>query len=268
MSSERSGALGLAVTSSSSGLLGSISSLSGISSRGTRGSSIDRGRGTRPRGLYHSSLGNYQRSAMFDEERGLTGRSERAWPERNGTTTADPEWIPSSTTNPSPRKEFSSLRSGTAGESWRRSRVEDDETGTNVNSEGWRTSGTSNSIYKWRMYLMADNLIFFSLNVLRVVLCVIAVRSTSWRGGENEGGTAFPNEMSGPSPVRLERSKSSNAGLGLNNRDPDSLPTATNLYRRFGPGSNNNSWDEDNLPEWYVSSLDFFYFVCRTYYVI
>lgn len=129
--------------------MGSISSsLSGMSGRGTRGSSIDRGRG-RARGLYHSTLGNYQRSALYDEEnRSLTGRTERAWPERNGTAATDTDWNSSSAINPSPRKEFSSLRSG---ESWRRSRIEDDEMGTNVNGEGWRTSGGSNSMYKWRM---------------------------------------------------------------------------------------------------------------------
>lgn len=133
--------------------MGSISSsLSGMSGRGTRGSSIDRGRG-RARGLYHSTLGNYQRSALYDEEnRTLTGRIERVWPERNGTAATDTDWNSSSAINPSPRKEFSSLRTNASGESWRRSRIEDDESGTNVNGEGWRTSGGSNSMYKWRMF--------------------------------------------------------------------------------------------------------------------
>lgn len=55
--------------------LGSGTSLSGISGRGTRGSSIDRGRG-RTRGLYHSALGGYQRSGFaYDEDpRGISGR--------------------------------------------------------------------------------------------------------------------------------------------------------------------------------------------------
>lgn len=154
LSSERGAGLGLSASSSSSGLMGSISSsLSGMSARGTRGSSIDRGRGRARGGLYHSTLGNYQRSALYDEEnRSLTGRSERAWPERNGTAATDTEWTSTSAINPSPRKEFSSLRSNASGESWRRSRIEDDELGTNVNGEGWRTSGANNSMYKWRMF--------------------------------------------------------------------------------------------------------------------
>lgn len=133
--------------------MGTISSsLSGMSGRGTRGTSIDRGRG-RARGLYHATLGNYQRSALYDEEnRSIIGRGERSWPERNGTAAGDTDWNSSSASVSSPRKEFSSLRSNASGESWRRSRIEDDEMGPNVNGEGWRTSGGGNSMYKWRTF--------------------------------------------------------------------------------------------------------------------
>lgn len=67
--------LGLGSGSLNMSGLGGGSSLSGISGRGARGSSIDRGRG-RARGLYHSSLGSYQRGGfMYDEEtRGIGGR--------------------------------------------------------------------------------------------------------------------------------------------------------------------------------------------------
>lgn len=167
----------MSVTSSSSGLMGSISSsLSGMSGRGTRGSSIDRGRG-RARGLYHSTLGNYQRSALYDEEnRSLAGRSERPWPERNGTPATDTDWNSSSAIISSPRKEFSLLRSNASVESWRRSRIEDDELGTNVNGEGWRTSGASNSMYKWRMFLIRMQIFFlhWPLNVTKKKLCIFS----------------------------------------------------------------------------------------------
>lgn len=147
--------LGLISSSSSGGALGSISSgLSGMSARGTRGSSIDRGRG-RARGLYHSTLGSYQRSAFLYEEeaRGAGARGERSWAERNGTAGSETDWNNTSvTTSPSPRKDFSSLRSNAGSESWRRSRIEDDSVGTNVNgsmADGWRTP-TNSSMYKWR----------------------------------------------------------------------------------------------------------------------
>lgn len=74
LGNERSGALGLTTSNAIIGTLGS-GSLSTISSRGARGSSIDRGRG-RSRGLYHSSLSGYPRSGfMYDEDsRGVVGR--------------------------------------------------------------------------------------------------------------------------------------------------------------------------------------------------
>lgn len=121
LSSERSG-LGISSNSSSGSALGGIGSSLG---RGMRGSSIDRGRGRASRGgLYHSALGSYQRSGfLYDEEsRGIGARGERSWTERNGT---EADWNSTANGSPSPRKDFSSLRSN-AGESWRRSRVEDD----------------------------------------------------------------------------------------------------------------------------------------------
>lgn len=101
-----------------------------MSGRGMRGSSIDRGRGRASRGgVYHpSSLGGYQRSGfMYDEDsRGIGSRGERSWTERNGTET---DWNSTANGSPSPRKDFSTIRSGGGGgggESWRRSRVEDE----------------------------------------------------------------------------------------------------------------------------------------------
>lgn len=75
MASERSG-LGLSSSSTSGSALGGISSTLGISGRGARGSSIDRGRGRARGGLYHSSLGSYQRSTFGydDETRGIGTR--------------------------------------------------------------------------------------------------------------------------------------------------------------------------------------------------
>lgn len=74
----------------------------------------------------------------------------------------------------------------------------------------------------------------------------IAVRSTSWRGGENEqGGGAFNADGTGGGPPRLERSKSTQGSLP--NREGDS---ALGPKRRLIGA--NASWDEDNLPEWYV----------------
>lgn len=50
-------------------ILATIINSLGISGRGIRGSSIDRGRGRARGGLYHSSLGNYQRSGFtYDED--------------------------------------------------------------------------------------------------------------------------------------------------------------------------------------------------------
>lgn len=101
-----------------------------MSGRGIRGSSIDRGRGRTARGgLYHASLGNYQRSGfLYDEDsRGIgsggSARGERAWSERNGN---EAEWNTTANGSPSPRKDFASLRSNSSGESWRRSRGEDE----------------------------------------------------------------------------------------------------------------------------------------------
>lgn len=45
-----------------------------MAARGIRGSSIDRGRGKPRGGLYHSSLGNYQRAGfLYDEETRVAG---------------------------------------------------------------------------------------------------------------------------------------------------------------------------------------------------
>lgn len=70
-----------------------------------------------------------------------------------------------------------------------------------------------------------------------------AVRSTSWRGGENESGGAFNAEGG---PPRLERSKSTQGSLPGRDHPSDSA-IHPGLSRRFGA---NMSWDEDNLPEW------------------
>lgn len=178
ISGERS-ALGL-TNSSSGSVLGGMSSTIGMPGRGIRGTSIDRGRGRVSRGgLYHPTIGGYQRSGfMYDEDsRGIGARGERSWTERNGNET---DWNSTANGTPSPRKDFTSLRSGSSGESWRRSRVEDDgmicrnnnslfshlfpikkncaislAAGTLLNgaaNEGWRTStaASSNSMYKWR----------------------------------------------------------------------------------------------------------------------
>lgn len=124
LSSERSG-LGVSSNSSSGSVLGGISSTLGMSGRGIRGSSIDRGRGRASRGgLYHTSLGSYQRSGFNydDDTRGIGARGERSWSERNGN---EADWNSTANGSPSPRKDFTSLRSSTSGESWRRSREEE-----------------------------------------------------------------------------------------------------------------------------------------------
>ncbi|XP_031629871.1 GIGYF family protein CG11148 isoform X2 [Contarinia nasturtii] len=219
LSGDRS-ALGL-TNSSSGSALGGMSSTLGMSGRGIRGTSIDRGRGRASRGgLYHPSLGSYQRSGfMYDEDsRGIGARGERSWSERNGSET---DWNATANGSPSPRKDFTSLRSGSSGESWRRSRVEDDGTILNgTANEGWRTSTSSST-----------------------------VRSTSWRGGENDPGSSaggFSSDSSGP--PRLERSKSTQGSLQSREHPPDSSNhPGSGINRRFGL---NASWDEDNLPEW------------------
>lgn len=70
-----------------------------------------------------------------------------------------------------------------------------------------------------------------------------AVRSTSWRGGENEQTGAYNADGSG-GPPRLERSKSTQGNLA-GREHPDSGPN-----RRLVGMNANASWDEDNLPEW------------------
>lgn len=67
------------------------------------------------------------------------------------------------------------------------------------------------------------------------------MRSTSWRGGENEPG---PNSDPANMPPRLERSKSSHGNM-LNR---DGQMDGPNPNRRYGGAS----WDDDNLPEWYA----------------
>lgn len=88
---------------------------------------VDRGRGRTARGgggLYHASLGGYQRASgfLYDEDSRSIGAS-RTWSERNGN---EAEWNTTANGSPSPRKDFSALRSSSSGESWRRSRGEDD----------------------------------------------------------------------------------------------------------------------------------------------
>lgn len=105
--------------------MGGISSTLG--GRGMMRGTIDRGRGRTSRGgggLYHASLGGYQRTSgfLYDEDSRSIGAS-RPWSERNGN---DTEWNSTANGSPSPRKDFSSLRSSSSGESWRRSRGEDE----------------------------------------------------------------------------------------------------------------------------------------------
>lgn len=129
------------------------SSFSGISVRGARGSSIDRGRGVRGgRGIFYPSLSGYQRPNFYDEDGRTTARGDRSWTDRNGSATNDSDWNgTSSTTSPSPRKDFL-MRSTSSGESWRRTRLDEEGGSSNINGEGWRGSGGSNSMYKWRKY--------------------------------------------------------------------------------------------------------------------
>lgn len=63
------------MSNSSASALGGITSNLGISGRGIRGSSIDRGRGRTRGGLYHSSLGNYQRSGFLYNDEDSRGAS-------------------------------------------------------------------------------------------------------------------------------------------------------------------------------------------------
>lgn len=127
------------------------SSLSGISIRGARGSSIDRGRGVRGgRGVFYTSIGGYQRPAFAYEEEGRSaGRTDRTWGDRNGSAPTDADW--NGTTSPSPRKDFL-MRSTSSGESWRRSRPDEENGTANVNGDGWRGSGGTNTMYKWRKF--------------------------------------------------------------------------------------------------------------------
>lgn len=137
-----------------------------------RGSSIDRGRGRGGRGLFYSGVAGYQRSGfMYDEEGRGAGRGDRTWSERNGTTPNDFDWNGTSTTgSPSPRKDFSALRPTSSGESWRRGRYDEDNPSTNLNGEGWRSSG-SGSAHKWRMFdfefwkRLNDNLTMFGYSL-------------------------------------------------------------------------------------------------------
>lgn len=107
-------------------------------------------------------------------------QTERPWSERNGGIPDTLDWN-GSNTNTSPRKDYLS-RSTNIGESWRRSRVEDDNpSGTNgAISEGWRGSGGgTNNLYKWRKLLFNKNFIFnfkisyFSHYPIIVLLAVI-----------------------------------------------------------------------------------------------
>lgn len=80
-------------------------------------------------------------------------QSERQWTERNGSVGLSDtlDWNGSSSTT-SPRKDYLS-RSNNIGESWRRSRLEDEnQSSINGTSDGWRSSGSGNSgsMYKWR----------------------------------------------------------------------------------------------------------------------
>lgn len=54
--------------------LAGISSGVSMAGRGIRGTSIDRGRGKARGGLYHSALGNYQRTGFtYDDESRVAG---------------------------------------------------------------------------------------------------------------------------------------------------------------------------------------------------
>lgn len=84
--------------------------------------------------------------------------------------------------------------------------------------------------------------------MLSSIYIAAAMRSTSWRGGENEPGSDGANL-----PPRLERSKSSHGNM----LGRDGQPDGPNPGRRYG---GHGSWDDDNLPEWYVYSAHNIYF--------
>lgn len=154
----------------------------GISSRGARGGSIERGRG-RGRGSYHSTLGYQRSNSMYDEDGRGGGRvsmfliklfsgckfrpkmyfyykvttmirlcvcPQGPWLDRNGADAS--EWNGGSST--SPRKEYITRNSSV--ESWRRSR-DDDSTSTTSTpttttaSDTWRGIGPTTG-YKWGLY--------------------------------------------------------------------------------------------------------------------
>lgn len=68
------------------------------------------------------------------------------------------------------------------------------------------------------------------------------MRSTSWRGGENEPGA---NSDAANMPPRLERSKSSHGNMNRDGQVDGQHP-----YRKYGGLGGNVPWDDDNLPEW------------------
>lgn len=69
------------------------------------------------------------------------------------------------------------------------------------------------------------------------------MRSTSWRGGDGDANSSFNSDGG---PPRLERSKSTQGGVGSREMDGTGGPG----MRRFVGMNANASWDEDNYPEW------------------
>lgn len=69
------------------------------------------------------------------------------------------------------------------------------------------------------------------------------MRSTSWRGSDGDANSSFNSDGG---PPRLERSKSTQGGVGSREMDGAGGPG----MRRFVGMNANASWDEDNYPEW------------------
>lgn len=111
-----------------------------------------------------------------------------------------------------------------------------------------RTSGVSieSNLYLHfsAFFLCNRSTFFYRYNSNNILLSpnyvVAAMRSTSWRGGENEPG---PNSDVANMPPRLERSKSSHGNM----LGRDGQMDGPNPNRRFGGHA---AWDDDNLPEW------------------
>ncbi|CAG2068721.1 unnamed protein product, partial [Timema podura] len=185
------------------------------STRGSRGGSVDRGRG-RGRGGYHYTRGlSYEEpgdgvgprldrgegpppppSSTFIRSTRPFDRSqsaivgERGWVDRNGTDPVD--WNGAH----SPRKEFGAGGRSFLNENWRRHRPGEDE-------EGWRTA-TGGRSDKWNR------------------------NSGSWREGDKEGGVEGERGIRSSQPTVWERNRGWDDG-----HHPHKRP-----------------FDEDHLPEW------------------